>query len=69
MSRSIGDMVATSVGVTADPEIMVFRNLQPQDKAIVIATDGLWDRFSNEEVAHVVMDQDFYGYKDPEGCA
>ena len=35
----------------------------------MIATDGLWDRFTNEEVAHIVMDPDFYGYRDPDGCA
>jgi len=47
MTRSIGDMAATSVGVTAEPEIKVFNNLQPSDKFIVVASDGIWDRFSN----------------------
>lgn len=47
MTRSIGDMAATSVGVTAEPEIKVFTNLSPNDKFIVIASDGIWDRISN----------------------
>jgi serine/threonine protein phosphatase PrpC len=50
MTRSIGDMAATSVGVTAEPEIKVFSNLNQNDKFVVIASDGIWDRISNEEV-------------------
>ena len=51
MTRSIGDLVATSVGVTFEPEIKVIQNLNPQDKALVLASDGIWDRISNDEVA------------------
>jgi len=47
MTRSIGDMAAASVGVTAEPEIKVFLNLSQRDKFLVIASDGIWDRFSN----------------------
>lgn len=47
MTRSIGDMAATSVGVIARPEIMVFPNLHQNDKFLVIASDGLWDRLNN----------------------
>lgn len=55
MTRSIGDLVASSVGVTPEPEIQIFKNLSDNDKAIVIASDGIWDRFTNEEVAEIVM--------------
>lgn len=55
MTRSIGDLVAGSVGVTAEPELQVFSNLTVQDKAIVIASDGLWDRLTNIEVTKIVM--------------
>ena len=55
MTRSIGDLVAGSVGVTCEPEIQVFNGLTPYDKALVIASDGIWDRFTNEEVTNVVM--------------
>lgn len=47
MTRSIGDMSATSVGVTAEPEIKVFSNLSPSDKFLVVASDGIWDKLSN----------------------
>lgn len=57
MTRSIGDLVAASVGVTSEPEIQVFNSLNPLDKALIIASDGLWDRFSNEEIIQVVMSQ------------
>ena len=50
MTRSIGDMAASSVGVTARPEITVFSNLCKDDKFVVIASDGLWDRMSNHEI-------------------
>ncbi len=54
MTRSIGDMSATSVGVTAEPEILVFPNLSQNDKFVVIASDGIWDRLSNQEVMMTV---------------
>ena len=69
MTRSIGDLVAGSVGVTAEPEIQIFNNLKPQDKAIIIASDGLWDRLSNEEIMQIVMSENFYSRKDADGAA
>lgn len=54
MTRSIGDSVAKSVGVIAEPEIKVFGNLAPKDKFIVLASDGVWDRLSNEEVMNII---------------
>jgi serine/threonine protein phosphatase PrpC len=67
MTRSIGDMAAASVGVTAEPEIKVFNNLQPSDKFLVVASDGIWDRFSNKEVMMIVARQ-FYAQRDAEGA-
>lgn len=55
MTRSIGDLVAASVGVTCEPEIQVFNGLTTHDKAIVIASDGLWDRLTNKEITRIVM--------------
>lgn len=54
MTRSIGDSVAKSVGVIAEPEIKVVGNLAPSDKFIVLASDGVWDRLSNEEVMTII---------------
>lgn len=35
----------------------------------MIASDGIWDRFSNEEVANLVMDPEFYLQRNPDGAA
>ena len=46
MSRSFGDTVAASVGVTAIPEQTEF-TLGPEDKVIVLASDGVWEFMEN----------------------
>jgi serine/threonine protein phosphatase PrpC len=68
MTRSIGDMAVTHVGVTAEPEIKVFPNLSPSDKFIVLASDGIWDRMSNEEIMMKIATQ-FYPTRDADGAA
>ena len=67
MTRSIGDMAATSVGVIARPEIMVFPNLNQNDKFLVIASDGLWDRLSNQEIMTIIGTQ-YYKSRDADGA-
>jgi len=54
MTRSIGDMVATSVGVIAEPEIRGYPNLSFSDKFIVVASDGIWDRLGNDEIMMII---------------
>ena len=49
MARSFGDLVAASVGVSPEPEVLDFE-LEPDDKFIVIASDGVWEFLSNEQV-------------------
>jgi len=66
MTRSLGDLVAKSVGVTYEPEIFTF-NLTPQNKFIVLGSDGLWDRIPNDEVTRLVANP-FYERGDPEGA-
>eukprot|EP00920_Eleutheroschizon_duboscqi_P044110 GHVT01105094.1.p1 GENE.GHVT01105094.1~~GHVT01105094.1.p1 ORF type:complete len:425 (-),score=44.64 GHVT01105094.1:1020-2294(-) len=53
MSRSIGDGVAASVGVSAEAEVQTFQ-LGEADKFLVIASDGVWEFLSNEEVIDIV---------------
>ena len=67
MTRSIGDMAATSVGVTAKPEVTFFPNLTQNDKILVMGSDGLWDRFSNNEIMMIIVNS-FYQNKDAEGA-
>lgn len=53
MSRSFGDAMAARVGVNAIPEIKEFM-LTPEDKVIVLASDGVWEFLENQEVANIV---------------
>lgn len=53
MTRSIGDQIACSVGVVCEPEIKEF-TYKEEDMFIVIASDGLWEYVSNEEVVNIV---------------
>jgi serine/threonine protein phosphatase PrpC len=53
MSRSFGDQVASRVGVNAVPELGNVR-LMPEDKVIVIASDGVWEFLENQDVANIV---------------
>lgn len=68
MTRSIGDLAAASVGVTSEPEIQVFNCLTTCDRAIVIASDGLWDRLTNTEITKIVMSPQFYNKLDADGA-
>eukprot|EP01136_Pigoraptor_vietnamica_P031061 Opistho-1_new@91130 len=60
VSRTIGDDVAHSIGVTADPEIKEV-DLTPKDKFIVVASDGVWDGLDNQSVVDIVAK-----HKDPQ---
>ena len=53
MSRSFGDHCAAQVGVIADPEVSEM-NLSEKDKFIVIASDGVWEFLSNDEVVRII---------------
>jgi len=54
MTRSFGDQSAAAVGVISTPEIIEM-NFVAGDQFIVIASDGVWEFISNEEVAAIVM--------------
>ncbi len=53
MSRSFGDVMGSLLGVIPDPEVTEYI-LKKEDKAIIIASDGLWEFVPNEEVADIV---------------
>ena len=65
MSRSIGDLIATSLGVIPVPEFVEFE-LNDDTLFIVMASDGIWEFISNEKVKEMVMP--FYEKKDPHGA-
>lgn len=53
MSRSIGDSQAHAVGVISDPDLTTWE-VKDTDRALVLASDGLWEFVSNKEVADIV---------------
>jgi serine/threonine protein phosphatase PrpC len=58
MSRSMGDSVASTVGVISDPDI-VTAPVNSTDKFLLLASDGLWSVISSVEAVHkigVLMD-------------
>ena len=54
MTRSFGDLAAKDVGVIAEPEITEL-TFQSADRFMVIASDGVWEFLSNEQVASIVL--------------
>jgi serine/threonine protein phosphatase PrpC len=54
VSRAIGDC-SLKPYVTCDPEIVTHELRGEEDLYLVIASDGLWDVMSNEEVARFVI--------------
>jgi serine/threonine protein phosphatase PrpC len=65
MSRSFGDMVAHSVGVISEPEIIEYSMLE-EDKFIILASDGIWEFITNKECVDFV--KDYYFKKDIKGA-
>ena len=67
MSRSIGDRLAHRVGVSDIPEIKEFSIEDTEPLAVVLASDGVWEFMSNEEVSDIVYR--FESNKDASTCA
>lgn len=53
MARSLGDYRLKRHGVVSEPEV-THRRVAPGDLFIILATDGVWDVLSNEEVVSIV---------------
>lgn len=53
MARSIGDHHAATVGVIAEPEITEY-DIQDDDVALIIASDGVWELLSSQKVVDIV---------------
>uniref|UniRef100_A0A0D6R6Y8 PPM-type phosphatase domain-containing protein n=1 Tax=Araucaria cunninghamii TaxID=56994 RepID=A0A0D6R6Y8_ARACU len=54
MARAFGDFCLKEFGVIADPEI-TYRHLTSRDRFVVLATDGVWDVLTNQEVVRIVF--------------
>ena len=55
MSRSFGDEKGHEIGVVVAPEILE-HFFEKDDKFIIMASDGIWEFISNEEVVNIVKD-------------
>lgn len=53
VSRSLGDEVARRLGVISKPDISII-DIDEKLKFCVLATDGVWDGLSNDEVVEIV---------------
>ena len=65
MSRSIGDFIATKLGVIPEPKF-IEEKIDKDTKFIVVASDGIWEFLDNETVKNMVMP--FYEKNDPAGA-
>jgi serine/threonine protein phosphatase PrpC len=66
MSRSIGDFVATSVGVISEPEITEF-SITENTKYILLGSDGVFEFLNNEKISDTVSG--FYSMNNIEAAA
>jgi serine/threonine protein phosphatase PrpC len=53
MSRSFGDSEGENLGIIAEPEVKEYL-IKKEDKALIIASDGLWEYTTNEQVVEIV---------------
>ncbi|KAI3724279.1 hypothetical protein L2E82_36051 [Cichorium intybus] len=53
MARAFGDFCLKDFGLISVPEVS-YRRLTEKDEFVVLATDGIWDVLSNEEVIDIV---------------
>ncbi|XP_073129858.1 probable protein phosphatase 2C 33 [Henckelia pumila] len=53
MARAFGDFCLKDFGLISVPEIF-YRRITDKDEFIVLATDGIWDVLSNEQVVGIV---------------
>ena len=65
MSRSIGDFIASKLGVIPEPKF-VEEKIDKDTKFIVVASDGVWEFLDNNTVKDMVMP--FYEKNDPNGA-
>jgi serine/threonine protein phosphatase PrpC len=65
MSRSIGDFIASKLGVIPEPKFLE-EKIDKDTKFIVVASDGVWEFLDNDTVKNMVMP--FYQKKDPIGA-
>ncbi|GJD09684.1 Protein phosphatase 2C and cyclic nucleotide-binding/kinase domain-containing protein [Galdieria sulphuraria] len=51
MTRSFGDLIVESIGVSSEPEVTCIR-LTSSDRFCILASDGVWEFMSSQEVVY-----------------
>ncbi len=60
MARSLGDQAVKPIGVIANPEV-VERDIDlKKDRFVIMASDGVWEFLSSEEVVRVIEASFFF---------
>ena len=65
MTRSFGDYFGSIAGIIAEPEVTEYF-LKEEDKFMILASDGLFEFMSSQEVVDIV--KDYYDKNDIVGC-
>ena len=65
MTRSFGDYFGSTAGVISEPEVTEYF-FKPEDKFIVLASDGLFEFIESETIVEYV--KDYYEKNDIVGC-
>ena len=55
MTRSLGDKVGSKLGVVCTPEVFKYF-IKEEDRAFIIASDGLWEYMNNQQVTNSVKE-------------
>ena len=63
VSRAFGDVAMAQAGVVPEPEIQK-QTLTSKDKFLVLASDGVWEHMSNQQVVDVARQ-----HKDPRSAS
>ncbi len=53
ITRTIGDIIASKIGVISEPEIIEC-NINNNSKFIIVTSDGIWEVLTNEEVSNFI---------------
>ena len=65
MSRSIGDFIASQLGVIPEPKFLE-EKIDKDTKFIIVASDGIWEFLDNDTVKNITMP--YYEKNDPNGA-
>nr|XP_025888073.1 probable protein phosphatase 2C 38 [Solanum lycopersicum] len=53
MTRSFGDFMLKYFGIISEPDVS-YHHITPNDQFVVLATDGVWNVLSNNQVVSIV---------------